>query len=267
MSRVGQKVLPLPARARRRIDVMELVPSGRSLLVGIALVLIAIGLYGLARETSLFAVTTIEVDGGSPAVADQVRRALHSYDGRSLVAVDAARVERRVEELPTVHTAVVDRAFPHVLEIRVDPEVPVAVLRRGGQAWLASARGRVIGPSARGADPALPRIWLPLRTQIEVGALLGDEPGGLAARSMAAFVGSGFPDLIAFVRAADGRLALGLHGGLEIRLGTPVDLPLKIAIARGILPTLAPPAAGGPDYLDVAVPERPVAGRNPQPEG
>ena len=44
---------------------MQLVPSGRSLVVGIALVLIAIGLYGLARETSLFAVSTIEVEGGS----------------------------------------------------------------------------------------------------------------------------------------------------------------------------------------------------------
>jgi cell division septal protein FtsQ len=246
---------------------MQLVPSGRSLAVGIALVLIAIGLYGLARETSLFAVDTIEVDGGSPAVADQVRRALRSYEGSSLAAVNAAEVEQRVEELPTVHAAVVDRAFPHVLQVRVEPEAPVAVLRRGGQAWLVSARGRVIGPSRPGAQPALPRIWLPLRTEIQVGSLLGDEPGGLAARSMAAFVGSGFPNEIAFVRAADGRLALGLRGGLEIRLGVPVDLRLKIAIVRGILPTLAPPAAGGPDYLDVAVPERPVAGVNPQPEG
>jgi len=30
---------------------------------------------------------------------------------------------------------------------------------------------------------------------------------------------------------------------------------------------LAFPAAGGPDYLDITVPERPVAGRNPQPSG
>jgi cell division septal protein FtsQ len=267
VSRVGQKVLPLPARARRRVDVMQLVPSGRSLVLGIALVSIAIGLYGIARETSLFAVSRIEVDGASPAVADQVRGALRAYDGQSLVGVNAARVAQRAETLPTVHAAVVDRAFPHTLQVRVEPEVPVAVLRRGGEAWLVSVRGRVIVPSAPGANPALPRIWLPLRTEIEVGAMLGDEPGGLAARSMAAFVGSGFPNLVAFVRAADGRLSLGLRGGLEIRLGAPADLRLKIAIVRRILPTLAAPSAGGPDYLDVAVPERPVAGRNPQPEG
>ena len=38
-------------------------------------------------------------------------------------------------------------------------------------------------------------------------------------------------------------------------------------MARTKLDLLALPAAGGPDYLDLAVPERPVAGRNPQPGG
>jgi cell division septal protein FtsQ len=272
---VAHKVVPFdaPAQGRRPssngvgIDVLRFLPSGRSLAIGLALVLIAVGLYGLARETSMFAVRTIEVDGASPAVAAQVRAALHAFEGRSLVAVDAARVEQRVDDLAAVRSSAVDRAFPHTLRIDVRPELPVAVLRRGSEAWLVSARGRVIGPSRLGTHLALPRIWLPLRTEIEVGALLEDEPGGLAARSLAAFIGSGFPNRIAFVRAANGQLTLGLRGGLEIRLGAPVDLRLKIAIAHGILPTLALPAAGGPDYLDVAVPERPVAGRNPQPEG
>jgi hypothetical protein len=69
---------------------------------------------------------------------------------------------------------------------------------------------------------------------------------------------------VTFVRALDGQITLGLRGGLEIQLGAPVDLRLKIAIAHGIVPSLAPPAAGGPNYLDLSVPERPVAGRNPQ---
>jgi len=273
---VAQKVLPFDASAQggrssskagRHIDVLRFVPSGRSLAIGAAVVLIAIGLYGLARESSMFAVHAIEVDGAQPAVAAQVRAVLRSFEGRSLVAVDASRVEQRVDGLPAVRGSIVDRSFPHTLRIRIEPELPVAVLRRGGEAWLVSARGRVIGTIPRGTRRALPRIWLPLRTGIEVGSLLEDEPGGMAARSLAAFVGSGFPNRIAFVRALNGQLTLALRGGLEIRLGVPVDLRLKIAIAHGILPTLALPGAGGPDYLDLAVPERPVAGRNPQPEG
>jgi cell division septal protein FtsQ len=169
--------------------------------------------------------------------------------------------------LPAVRSATVDRAFPHTLRVRVVPELAVAVLRRGTDSFLVSARGRVIAPIPRATQRALPRIWLPASTSIDLGSFLGGADGGLAARSLAAFVGSGFPGRVTFVRALDNQITLGLRGGLEIRLGAPVDLPLKIAIAHGIVPTLARPAAGGPTYLDIAVPERPVAGRNPQPGG
>jgi cell division septal protein FtsQ len=262
---VGEKVLQLPRG--RSFDVLRFAPSGRSFAIGAALVCVAAGLYGLARETSMFAVHSIEVEGASPPLAAEVRAALHSYDGHSLVGVSDDAVEQRVNGLAAVHGSVVDRSFPHTLRIRVLPEWPVAVLRRGAESWLVSARGRVVAMIALRARQDLPRIWLPSRTEIAKGAFLTDEPGALAARSLAAFVGSGFSNRIAFVRALDGQITLGLQGGLEIQLGAPIDLRLKIAIARGILPTLALPGAGGPDYLDITVPERPVAGRNPQPSG
>jgi cell division septal protein FtsQ len=262
---MAEKVLPLPRR--RRVDVLSVVPSGRSLLVGCALVLVAGGLYGLARETSMFAVGTIRVEGATPSVAADVRRELRRYDGRSLVSINAGAVAQHVDGLPTVRASVVDRAFPHTLVVRVVPEVPVAVLRRGVDSFVVSARGRVIAPIPLRTKRSLPRIWLPAATEIEIGSLLGEEAGGLAARSLAALVGSGFTNQITFVRALNGQITLGLRGGLEIRLGAPIDLRLKIAIAHGIVPGLALPAQGGPDYLDLAVPERPVAGRNPQPEG
>ena len=263
--RVGEKVLSLPRK--RRLDVLRFAPSGRSLLSGVALVLVAVGLYALARETSMFAVGTIRIEGAPPAVAADVRRELRRYDGQSLVTVDANVVEQRVDGLPTVRSSVIDRGFPHTLRVRVVPEIPVAVLRRGADSFLVSARGRVIAPVALGTHRPLPRIWLPVRTELDIGSLLGGEAGGLAARSLAAFVGSGFTNRITFVRALDGQITLGLLGGLEIRLGAPVDLRVKIAIAHGIVPRLALPSEGGPDYLDIGVPERPVAGRNPQLEG
>jgi cell division protein FtsQ len=262
---VAERVLTLPRK--RGFDVLRFVPSGRSLLIALAVVSVAFGLYGVARETSLFAVRAIVVEGAPPGIAAEVSGALRSYQGRSLVAVSAGAVEQRVDALPVVRSAIVDRAFPHSLRVRVVPEQPVAVLRRGPDSWLVSARGRVIRTIERGASPSLPRIWLPAATDLQAGAFLVDAPGALAARSLAALVGSGFPERISFVRALDGEITLGLRGGLEIQLGPPVDLRLKIAIARGILPLLALPRNGGPDYLDLTVPERPVAGRNPQPSG
>ena len=246
---------------------LRFAPSGRSLAFGAALVLLAGGLYVLTRESSMFAVRSIEVDGAAPALATEVRAELHAFDGRSLVALNGDVVEQRINSLAAVRSSVVDRAFPHTLRIHVFPELPVAVLRRGAESWLVSARGRVIAAIPLGASRDLPRIWLPSRTEISKGAFLADEPGALAARSLAAFVGSGFAARVAFVRSLDGQITLGLRGGLEIQLGAPIDLRLKIAIARSILPTLALPGRGGPDYLDITVPERPVAGRNPQPLG
>jgi cell division protein FtsQ len=260
---VGEKVLQLPRK--RSVDVLRFAPSGRSFAIGASLVLLAVALYGLARGTSMFAVRSIEVEGASPALATEVRAELRSFDGRSLVAVNGGAVEQRINALPAVRDTVVDRSFPHTLRVRVVPELPVAVLRRGAESWLVSARGRVIAMIPLRARHDLPRIWLPTRTELAKGVFLVDQPGALAARSLAAFVGSGFSSRIAFVRALDGQIILALRGGLEIKLGAPIDLRLKIAIARGILPTLALPRAGGPDYLDITVPERPVAGRNPQP--
>jgi cell division protein FtsQ len=262
---VGEKVLQLPRK--RSLDVLRFAPSGRSFAIGASIVILAAGLYALARGTSMFAVRSIEVEGASPALAAEVRTELRSFDGRSLVAVNGDAVEQRVDGMAAVRDAVVDRSFPHTLRIRILPELPVAVLRRGAESWLVSARGRVIATTPLATRHDLPRIWLPTRTALAKGAFLVDEPGALAARSLAAFVGSGFSSRIAFVRALDGQVTLGLRGGLEIQLGAPIDLRLKIAIARAILPTLALPRAGGPDYLDITVPERPVAGRNPQPSG
>jgi hypothetical protein len=55
---------------------------------------------------------------------------------------------------------------------------------------------------------------------------------------------------------------LRLRSGLELLLGTPVDADLKLAIAARVMPKLTP----GSVYLDVSVPERPVASTVPIPQ-
>ena len=47
-----------------------------------------------------------------------------------------------------------------------------------------------------------------------------------------------------------------LRSHLELRLGEPLDVGLKLAIAAEVIPRLA----DGTTYLDVSVPDRPVAG-------
>jgi hypothetical protein len=51
-----------------------------------------------------------------------------------------------------------------------------------------------------------------------------------------------------------------LRSGLELRLGREHDVRLKLAVAARILPQLDTDST----YLDVAVPDRPVAGSEAQ---
>ncbi|MBA2384629.1 MAG: hypothetical protein H0V68_08220 [Actinobacteria bacterium] len=58
------------------------------------------------------------------------------------------------------------------------------------------------------------------------------------------------------MRASAKELTLLLRPGLELRLGDGTDRDVKLEVARRILPALEE----GVGYLDVSVPERPVAG-------
>src|SRR5439155_21555778 len=74
-ARARAAVIPLQAGASRE-GLVRLLPSGRSLAVGFAIVLGAAGLYALARVTPMFALSRIEVEGAPPAVAARVRAAI-----------------------------------------------------------------------------------------------------------------------------------------------------------------------------------------------
>jgi cell division protein FtsQ len=248
---------PRAIRTQKAGGAYRFLPSGRSILVGLALIALAGGAYAAARQTSMFAVGRIEVSGGTPELRAQVRHELAAIRGTSLLALDGAALESRVESLPAIVAASYDRAFPHTLRLTVVPEVPVAVLHRGSETWLLSARGRVVKRIKPRTRPFLPRIWVARATEVETGAFVEPDGAGRAARALA--LGSRFPARIATAAIAHGELVLKLRSGIELRLGEPTDVRLKLAIARRALRDL--PA--GSVYLDVSVPGRPVAGSQP----
>jgi cell division protein FtsQ len=237
---------------------VRLLPTGRSLAAGFAVLAVGLGGYAAARTTSAFAVTAIEIRGASPALAGQVRAALDPLLGRSLLDVDGGAVEARVEAIPAVAAASSDRAFPHTLVVFVRAEQPIAVLRRGADSWLLSGRARVLRPLLRGSLGRLPRIWVSAATHVAVGEHVADPLAARALRVLVPLARQRFRARVRTVRV-DGQLTVLLASGLELRLGDETDLALKIAVASRIVPTLLQESAGVPTYLDVSVPERPVA--------
>jgi cell division septal protein FtsQ len=261
-------VLPFPSRLSRwRIGRPAFFPSRVSIAVGLLLALLAGVAYVAARETAVFALQAIEVEGAPAGLEPEVRRTLAPLLGESLVALDGDEVVRRVEAIPAVRAATFDRSFPHTLVVTVVRERPAAILRRGKEAWLVSDRGRVIRPYEGGArGKGLARVWVPRAVAAAPGATLDHPPALRAVRALAAHAREGSPLRVTDVRAGPAELTFVLSSKLELRLGDLRALPLKLAVAAEIVPTLAPPAAGGPAYLDVSLPDRPVAGSNPQVE-
>jgi len=250
-------VVPFPRNAAGdRLDLARLVPSGRSLLVGVLILAGVLGAYWVAQSSSVFAVERVEVRGDAPpAVVKQVRAATSDIVGASLLTVDTGDVEAMVRALPTIAGVSVDRAFPNALVVKVAAERPVAVARLRRTAWLVSGSGRAIREIELGTRRSYPRLWLGRDVELAVGRSL---PADVVptARALAAARSVGLRRSIKSVRTT-GELTVVLRSGPEIRLGDSKDVLLKLAVAARVLPALA----DGTAYLDVSVPERPVASR------
>ena len=208
----------------------------------------------MARESSLFGVRAIRVDGAPPAVAAQVRRALREELGDSLLRVDVAAADRALEQLPMIEAVGLDRAFPHELHVTVVPERAVALVRQGARSAVVSARGRVMRRAGRTERAELPRIWVPRDVDLAPGTIVGGDLA-VAVRAVTPLAGGGFPGRVGSVRANTGELTLRLRSGLEILLGDAADADLKLAVAARVIPLLEE----GTKSLDVSVPERPVS--------
>jgi cell division protein FtsQ len=233
---------------------MRWLPSSRSVIVGAALVALAAGAYLAARETSLFAVRAIDVEGVPAPLADRVRTALAPLLDTSLVVFSSAAADRRLAAIPEIATARYDRDFPHTLRVFVRAEQPVAILRQGTDAWLVSASARVLRSLVVRPYLPLPRIWIPRSVDATIGSTLGG-PQAEAVRAVTPLRRIGFPGTVRTVVADEGELTLILGSGLEVRLGDAGDLALKLAVATRLLPR-----AGDARYVDLSVPERPVIG-------
>jgi POTRA domain, FtsQ-type len=262
--RTTARAAALPAR-RSVLELARFAPSGRSVIVGVVLLAVAIGGYVAARNTSVFAVQTIEVRGGTPQIRREVRAALRVELGQSLLRVDAGAIDQRLSSLSGVRSFAYDHAFPHTLRVVIHPERPALVLRQGRAAYLVATGGRVLRPLSHPHLSGLPRLYVTKDVKISVGATPSGEVVAAAAAAAVAR-GAALPGGVHFVVAGPHGLTLLLGAAFELRLGDASDLRLKVAIARRIL-RVSGPVTTGDGYLDVSLPERPVLSAKSQVGG
>lgn len=257
----GRQLAPARAQARTGSPALRLLPSVRSLAVGFGLLAAALALYLGARESAVFSVRSVEVTSEPSGHSRLVERALAPLAGTNLLAIDEAAIRRRLEALPHVHLLGYDRSFPNGLRVVVSVERPVAVLRRANENWLVSSEGRVLRKLTRRLRRPLPVVWIPRGVEPEIGTVLRAEDAARAVGALASLRTSApaFLRRVWYVAEGDQDLTMVLHDRFEVRLGDAVDLAVKVEVARHVLAELR--ASGSTaSYVDVAVPERPVAG-------
>ena len=213
-------------------------------------IVVAIGLTYLALTSPVLDVDHVRVNGASHVTADQVREVAAVGNGDALAFVNTDAAARRIESLPWVESATVQRNFPGTIGITVKEYTPTAFVRAGNALVLVAPNGR-----------ALARVATPVAGAVEVlGIRRAPKPGEYLAPVDAANVVSRLPRALAErVSAVDvgaGAFGLQLKDSGTIRLGNAENLDAKAAAAIAVLEHLG---AAPFSYIDVTTPQRPVS--------
>lgn len=206
----------------------------------------------LLTHSALLDVDRVRVTPTQHVSAAEVRLASGVSQGDAILFLDLGAVARRIERLPWVDEAHVNRRLSGELDIRVTERSPVAWARRGpDQVALVDERGRVLADATE-APAELP----------ELGAVVTlPPPGGrIDPRAAAGVIGKLPVELrnrVTRVVAGEGAVTLALRDGPELRFGSPDQVPAKARAVSAVLGTITGPP---PAYVDVRVPAAPVTG-------
>jgi cell division protein FtsQ len=223
------------------------------LLLGVGAVLAA-GYFLYLRDSSLVAVTDVEVEGVRSGDRERIVAALEAAgEGMTTLHVQPDELEAAVAGFPTVESVSADASFPHGLRIDVTERPPALVAQAGGREVPIAADGTLLSGVSAASELDLPVV--------ELGGL--PQSGKLTGEPLEqALVAGAVPDelrpLIEDISySKDYGVVLTMKGGIPIRFGPGARAEAKWAAAAAVL---ADPKLEALGYVDVRVPERPAAG-------
>jgi cell division protein FtsQ len=234
---------------RRRLKRVTLALSLAALVVALA----------VATRTPLLDVDRVTVTGTERTSVEDVTQLAAVDRGTPLVSVDPGAVARRVEELPWVASARVERAWPSTVKIQVTERVAVAVVQvTDERAAVVDAEGWVVSIESRSADapadPAGPLVLTGIDERVAEGERLDEE--ARAALAVASALAERLPGAVSAVSTD---LDAELVDGGSIRFGSVEDVDAKVTAARTVLEHVDTTCL---ELLDVRVPGSPALTRN-----
>jgi cell division protein FtsQ len=249
LARLPRAIIVLPR-------VLVLGPHGRRRLAALVVVAAALGaLYMFwLRDSALVRVQHVTISGLSASTdGARVREKLVARAERmTTLHFNADALRRAVADEPTVHSISVQPDFPHGMKIRVVENRAVALLVGPGRSVAAAGDGSSLAGSKMPSGlPTVHVVSLPPGIRLPDGstrdrvAVAAAAPAALLAR-------------VETVTTERGRgFVAQLQNGPVVIFGRPIDLGQKWAVATALL---AQHSSAGATYIDVRMPERPVAG-------
>ena len=223
-------------RGRRRLRAMAALAVVTALVVGAV----------AASRSPLLDVDAVRISGARHTGVDTTLDTAGITLGRSMTSVDPTAVEARIEELPWVAGAKVDRRWPDTISVRVTERAAVAVAGEGPGSVLVDRDGRILGLAV--GDEQLPMA----------GPDPVEGPGGMLGASHRPVVRM-LADLPPSLRAdvergvvSTGGLGLVLRDGIRVRFGDVTRLRAK---SEAVEVLLAEADRGTIATIDVAVPD------------
>jgi cell division protein FtsQ len=105
-----------------------------------------------------FGLDQVTLTGHRYTLDTDIFEAIDLKRAKTLLSFDSQAARSRIEELPWVEQASIERVFPGQVEVRVVERTPAAVWTRAGRVLLVDKRGHTLGPAPVDTMPNLLRI-------------------------------------------------------------------------------------------------------------
>ena len=245
-----------PRIRQRRVDVRR--RQGRRRLrwfAGVILVLLLVAVGVAVLHLPWFTVRVVTVSGTHAHTSDAAIVAAADLGHHpALISVDPGAVASRIEQLPFIATARVERHWPDGVGIAVTERVPSVTMAGPGRSWsVLDGQGRTLE-----VVPARPAGLVMLVVPTAQGAPAPPPVGGTVASAgsfgltVCRTLPVAFASQVTTVTlASDGTIDLALNSGLTVLLGTDTDLPAKYEDVAAII---AHASLHGATTIDVTVP-------------
>lgn len=204
------------------------------------------------RDSSLVAVTDVQVVGAKSADGKQIRDSLaRAARGMTTLHVREQELAEAVSSYPTVEAVSASPRYPNGLTIEVRERAPVALLDAAGRDQPVAGDGTILAgiPTAELELPALEGETARSGKRVTGEAAEGARVLAAVPEPLGPLVGRASSD-------ADG-VVVELSDGITLTFGDAGDAESKWAAAARIL---ADEGLSGVAYIDLRAPERPAVG-------